>query len=227
MGPIASDVHVAVAAGTLEARLDIPRHSATVVVFAHGSGSSRHSHRNRHVAERLRRSGLGTLLIDLMTPAEELADAGTGHLRFNIPLLAGRLVSATDWLVEHLKSRRLTIGYFGASTGAAAALVAATLRAEVVGAVVSRAGRPDLAADVLRQVRAPTLLIVGGRDPVMRLNQDALKMLSGEKKLVIIPQASHLFSEPGVLDEAAEFAAEWFVRYATAAPDARLMTSSI
>jgi putative phosphoribosyl transferase len=227
MGPIASDIRIEVGAGTLDGRLDMLSHSPAVVVFAHGSGSSRHSPRNRRVAETLRRFGLGTLLIDLLTPPEELEDATTGHLRFNIPLLAGRLVSATDWLVEHLKSRDLAIGYFGASTGAAAALVAATLRSGVVRAVVSRGGRPDLAADVLHQVRTPTLLIVGGDDqPVIRLNQEALKMLAGEKELAIVPGASHLFSEPGALDEVSELAAAWFVRYLTAAASARSMTSS-
>jgi dienelactone hydrolase len=224
---VESDIRVPIGKGTLEATLDMPRPTSAVVVFAHGSGSSRHSPRNRRVAETLRRAGLGTLLIDLLTPVEEIEDTATAHLRFDIPLLAGRLVSATDWLVEHLKARDLAVGYFGASTGAAAALVAATLRPDVVRAVVSRGGRPDLAADVLHQVHAPTLLIVGGDDqPVVGLNQAALNMLAGTKELTIVPGASHLFSEPGALNTVAELAAAWFVRYLTAAASARSMTPS-
>jgi dienelactone hydrolase len=227
MGPIASDAHIKIGAGMLEARLDMPRHASAVVVFAYGTGGGRHRHRNRHVAESLRRSGLGTLQLDLLTPAEELAEATTGHLRFNISLLAGRLVAATDWLGEHLKSPELTVGYFGANTGATAALVAATLRADVVRAVVSCGGRPDLAADVLHQVRVPTLLIVGGDDQhVVRLNQHALRVLAGEKQLAIVPEASHLFSEPGALNRVAELASEWFLRFLTATSNARYMMST-
>jgi pimeloyl-ACP methyl ester carboxylesterase len=222
-----SDVRVEIGTGTLEASLDVPPHGSAVVMFAHGSGSSRHSPRNRRVAEALRRAGLGTLLIDLLTPAEEIEDAATAHLRFDIPLLAGRLVSATDWLVAHLPSQALSVGYFGASTGAAAALVAATLRPDIVRAVVSRGGRPDLAHDVLHQVRTPTLLIVGGDDqPVIRLNQEALKALPGEKDLKIIAGASHLFGEPGALEQVATLAAAWFARYLVAAATARSITPS-
>jgi dienelactone hydrolase len=200
---------------TLEGNLSRPEQARGVVLFAHGSGSSRHSPRNRFVARALQDAGLATLLIDLLTAEEEAEDAFTGHLRFNIDLLAGRLVGAIDWLRQNPDTRNLPIGLFGASTGAAAALVAAAQRPEAVTAVVSRGGRPDLAGESLQTVRAPTLLIVGGDDyPVIGLNQRALKRLgSAEKEMVIVPGASHLFEEPGKLEEVARLASDWFTRH--------------
>jgi pimeloyl-ACP methyl ester carboxylesterase len=187
-----------------------------VVLFAHGSGSGRHSPRNRFVAEQLRRAGLGTLLFDLLTEKEEAAESRTGHLRFNIGLLAERLIGATDWLGQEKETAGLPVGYFGASTGAGAALVAAAERPGGIGAVVSRGGRPDLAGDALRRVQAPTLLIVGGNDaPVIDLNRAAFDRLThvAAKQLVIVPGATHLFEEPGTLEEVARLAAEWFTRH--------------
>jgi putative phosphoribosyl transferase len=200
---------------TLEGNLSVPEEAQGVVLFAHGSGSSRHSPRNRFVARVLREARLATLLIDLLTVEEEAVDARTASLRFDIGLLAERLVGATDWLGRDRETSSLTIGYFGASTGAAAALVAAAERPDAIGAVVSRGGRPDLAARALPQVRAPTLLIVGGNDiPVIGMNQDALQQLGAtEKQLVIVPGASHLFQEPGALEEVARLASDWFTRY--------------
>ena len=198
----------------LEGNLDVPEGARGVVLFAHGSGSGRHSPRNRQVARALREAGLATLLIDLLTPDEEEVDLRTGHLRFDIGLLAQRLVGATDWLAQNPDTKRLRIGYFGASTGAAAALVAAAERE--VGAVVSRGGRPDLAGDALPLVKAPTLLIVGGNDvPVIRMNEEALGRLRVEKRLEIIPGATHLFEERGALEEVARLAADWFTRHLT------------
>jgi dienelactone hydrolase len=185
-----------------------------VVVFAHGSGSSRFSSRNRFVASVLEQAGLATLLMDLLTRDEEVVDQLTAHLRFDIELLAERLVAATDWLAEQDDTTDLPIGYFGASTGAAAALVAAAERPEVVRAIVSRGGRPDLAGPALSRVRAPTLLIVGSRDElVIELNRAALNELRGEKRLEIVPGATHLFEEPGTLEAVARLARDWFVRY--------------
>jgi dienelactone hydrolase len=207
---------VRVAAGpvTLEGNLSLPDGGRGVVLFAHGSGSSRLSPRNRHVARLLNEAKLATLLVDLLTPDEETIDVQTAHLRFDIGLLAERLVGATDWLTEQPDTRHLRIGYFGASTGAAAALVAAAVRPEVVGAIVSRGGRPDLAGRALARVRAPTLLIVGENDEVvLELNRQALVMLRGEKRLTIVPRATHLFEEPGALDEVARLARAWFERY--------------
>jgi putative phosphoribosyl transferase len=196
---------------TLAGNLSLPEKARGVVLFAHGSGSSRHSPRNRHVAQMLNEANLATLLIDLLTPEEEMIDLRTAHLRFDIGLLAGRLVAATDWLTQYPDTRHLRVGYFGASTGAAAALVSAAERPQVVGAVVSRGGRPDLAGPALAGVRAPTLLIVGGNDyAVIELNQTALAQLRSEKRLVIVPGATHLFEEPGALDEVARLAREWF-----------------
>jgi dienelactone hydrolase len=191
-----------------------------VVLFAHGSGSSRHSSRNRYVARLLNQARLATLLVDLLTADEEALDLRTAHLRFDIGLLAGRLVGATDWLAQLPATRRLRIGYFGASTGAAAALVAAAKRPDLVDAVVSRGGRPDLAGPSLPQVRAPTLLIVGGDDvPVIELNRAAFEQLRCEKRLEIVPGATHLFDEAGGLDEVARLARAWFERHlAPAAP---------
>jgi dienelactone hydrolase len=208
---------VRVAAGpvTLEGNLDIPEGAGGVVLFAHGSGSGRHSPRNRFVAQQLRAAGLATLLIDLLTEDEEAEDQDTGHLRFDIGLLAERLVGATDWLAQDPRTAGLSVGYFGASTGGGAALAAAALRPERVGAVVSRGGRPDLAGDALPAVRAPTLLIVGGADrPVIGMNREAMARLGPPvKELVIVPGATHLFEEPGKLEEVARFAADWFTRY--------------
>jgi putative phosphoribosyl transferase len=198
----------------LEGNLGVPDGAEGIVLFAHGSGSGRHSPRNRYVARALREANLATLLIDLLTPDEEEVDLRTGHLRFDIGLLAERLAGATDWLVQNPDTQHLRIGYFGASTGAGAALVAAAERPEAVGAVVSRGGRPDLAGDALPLVEAPTLLIVGGNDvPVIGMNEEALQRLRAEKRLEIIPGATHLFEEPGALEEVARLAAGWFARY--------------
>jgi putative phosphoribosyl transferase len=213
-------VRIPAGAAVLEGALTIPPGPAAIVLFAHGSGSSRHSPRNRFVAEKLREAHLGTLLMDLLTPREEATDAATGHLRFDISLLAARLVDATDWLLAASPAPRRRIGYFGASTGAAAALVAAAQRPQAVGAVVSRGGRPDLAREVLADVRAPTRLIVGERDrTVLAMNQDALRELQTEKDLKVVPGATHLFEEPGALEQVARLASEWFVRHLTHAED--------
>src|SRR6267142_1918770 len=201
----------------LEGDLALPSGARGVVVFAHGSGSSRFSPRNRAVAAALRASGLGTLLVDLLTRDEERVDARTGHLRFDIRLLANRLVACVEWLARGARTSDLRIGCFGASTGAAAALVAAAVRPTSVAAVVSRGGRPDLAGPALSQVRAPTLLIVGGDDPeVLELNRQALQKLQGEKALVVIPGATHLFEEPGTLEQVADLARRWFLRWLAA-----------
>jgi dienelactone hydrolase len=204
---------VRVAAGpvTLDGDLSVPDGARGVVLFAHGSGSSRLSPRNRRVARLLNEAKLATLLVDLLTAGEEAIDQRTGRLRFDIALLAKRLIGATDWLTQHPDTRQLPVGYFGASTGAGAALVAAAERLAVVGAVVSRGGRPDLAGPALARVRAPTLLIVGGADfLVIELNRKALAQLRCEKRLVIVPGATHLFEEPGALDEVARLARDWF-----------------
>ncbi len=209
-----SPVRIPIGAVILEGAIDAPPAPRGAVLFAHGSGSSRLSPRNRFVAGVLRDAGLATILTDLLTPQEEAADAATGHLRFDIELLGGRLVSITDWLMQHPATRGVPIGYFGASTGAAAALVAAAQRP--VAAVVSRGGRPDLARTVLGQVRAPTLLIVGEYDDVvLTLNKEALKALPGERELAIVGGATHLFPEPGALEEVARLARDWFVRHLT------------
>jgi putative phosphoribosyl transferase len=207
-------VRVPAGPATLEGNLTLPGEARAVVLFAHGSGSSRHSPRNRYVARLLNEAKLATLLIDLLTLHEEVIDTRTAHLRFDIDLLAERLVDATDWLTQFPDTKHLPIGYFGASTGAAAALAAAAVRPDVVGAVVSRGGRPDLAGSALPRVRAPTLLIVGGDDgQVIELNRAALAQLCCEKQLVIVPAATHLFEEPGALDEVARLARDWFQRY--------------
>ncbi|MDQ6675199.1 MAG: dienelactone hydrolase family protein [Chloroflexota bacterium] len=203
---------------TLEADLVVPNAPLGVALFAHGSGSSRRSPRNRYVAEVLNRAGLATLLLDLLTEEEERVDQVTAEFRFDIELLAERLAGATDWLVRNPSTGGLRIGYFGASTGAAAALVAAAEHPERVAAVVSRGGRPDLAGDALGLVRAPTLLIVGGDDAlVIALNKDALAALRCEKQLKIVPDATHLFEESGTLEWAADLARDWFVRHLTPA----------
>jgi len=199
---------------TLDADLNLPDNASGLVLFAHGSGSSRFSPRNRHVARQLNQAGLATVLADLLTPAEEAVDEQTRHLRFDIALLAERLIDVTSWLGEQEQTKQLDIGLFGASTGAGAALVAAAQRPDVVRAVVSRGGRPDLAGQALAQVLAPTLLIVGGDDTqVIDLNRQAFVQLRGEKKLVVIPGATHLFEEAGALDSVAALARDWFDRY--------------
>ena len=199
---------------TLEGNIFVPEGSTGIVLFAHGSGSSRLSPRNQFVAEELNKNGIATLLFDLLTAEEEVLDLQTGHLRFDIPLLAKRLVNTTDWILKNSELKSLNIGYFGASTGGGAALVAASERPKVVKAVVSRGGRPDLAGQSLLGVKCPTLLIVGGYDePVIELNKKALTLLKSEKKLVIIPGATHLFEEKGKLDEVASHACNWFLKY--------------
>ena len=199
---------------TLEGNLLLPSNPRGVVLFAHGSGSSRFSSRNRSVAEELRAGGLGTLLIDLLTAEEERAESRTGHLRFDINLLADRLVDAVSWLGTNETTRSLKVGLFGASTGGGAALVAAAREPDHVYAVVSRGGRPDLAGAALGRVRAPTLLIVGGDDtPVIAMNREAAEQMTAERRLEIIPGASHLFEEPGTLESVAQLAREWFLRY--------------
>lgn len=198
----------------LEGSLSIPTHAIGIVLFAHGSGSSRHSPRNRYVAETLQAVGLATLLIDLLTPEEDAIDQRTRKLRFDIALLRDRLIGAIDWLRQNPNTQNLKIGCFGASTGAAGALMAAAERPEAVYAVVSRGGRPDLAAPVLDLVQAPTLLIVGEKDPiVIDLNQQAMAHLRCEKQLEIIPKATHLFEEPGALSEVARLSGLWFQRH--------------
>jgi putative phosphoribosyl transferase len=198
----------------LDADLVVPAEVHGIVVFAHGSGSSRRSPRNRFVANVLQQSGLATLLLDLLTPEEERVDAVTGALRFDIALLAARLGTATDWVRSQNAVSHLEPGYFGASTGAAAALRSAAERPGIVRAVVSRGGRPDLAGDALSRVEAPTLLIVGGHDTeVIQLNQRALGQLPGPRELAIVPGATHLFEEPGRLEDVAHLATAWFARY--------------
>jgi len=198
----------------LEGNLALPENARGIVLFAHGSGSSRHSPRNRYVAEILHDGALGTLLLDLLTPDEEQMDLRTRHLRFDIDLLADRLSGAAQWLAVDGRTAGLEVGLFGASTGAAAALRAAAAHPELVSAVVSRGGRPDLAGDALARVKAPTLLIVGGYDyPVLDLNREALEQIHAEKKLEIVPGATHLFEEPGALGVVARLSRHWFERY--------------
>jgi dienelactone hydrolase len=204
-------VVVPVEGAHLSGDLQVPPSAPAVVLFAHGSGSSRHSPRNRAVAEVLRDAGLATFLVDLLTPAEEREDDVTGALRFDIPVLARRLVDVKRWLAEEAATRALPVGYFGASTGGGAALVAAADEPVGIFAVVSRGGRPDLAGPALARVAAPTLLLVGGRDtPVIAMNREAARLMTAEVHLEIIPGASHLFEEPGALRQVAERAAAWF-----------------
>jgi alpha-beta hydrolase superfamily lysophospholipase len=207
-------VRIPVDGVVLDGDLTIPPAVVGIVVFAHGSGSGRHSTRNRFVAEHLQHHGLATLLLDLLTPTEEREDATTGAFRFNIELLAVRLGGATEWVRRQPSIAHLPVGYFGASTGAAAALEAAAEHAGAVHAVVSRGGRPDLAEEDLLRVEAPTLLIVGGADAtVLELNELAFRHLHAPKEMVIVPGATHLFEEPGALEEVARHAAAWFARY--------------
>lgn len=204
----------------LSGELDIPTGARGVVLFAHGSGSSRHSPRNQFVAKVIREAGIGTLLFDLLTREEEIEDAVTAELRFDIGLLARRLEDATAWIASQPETRQLAVGYFGASTGGGAALVAAANLGSRIAAVVSRGGRPDLAGSSLPEVRSPTLLIVGGLDDVViGLNEEALAQLQCEKTLKIVPGATHLFEEPGTLEQVAALSADWFRRHMT--PPAR------
>src|SRR5438552_6433666 len=208
----AREVQIQSGAAMLEGELNIPAGAQGVVLFAHGSGSSRHSPRNQFVARTIREAGVGTLLFDLLTKEEEAIDVQTRHLRFDIGLLAQRLIDATYWLKGDLS--HLAIGFFGSSTGGGAALVAAAELGESVGAVVSRGGRPDLAGDALPRVQSSTLLIVGGLDyPVIEMNKAALARLRCEKELKIVPGATHLFEEPGTLEQVANLAAEWFQKH--------------
>lgn len=207
-------VRIPIRGAVLEGELSVPKAATGMVLFAHGSGSSRHSPRNQHLAEVIRESGGGTLLFDLLTKEEEAVDMYTRHLRFDIGLLAHRLVAATYWIKEQTEARHLRVGYFGSSTGGAAALVAAAEIGAEISAVVSRGGRPDLAGAALERVVSPTLLIVGGLDGlVIQLNEEAYAKLSCEKELKIVPGATHLFEEAGKLEEVARLAARWFQRY--------------
>ena len=226
---IRREVSIDLVGATLEGTLVLPKGTDSVVLFAHGSGSSRHSPRNRYVAQVLNSHSIGTLLFDLLTREEEFIDQSTGELRFDIPFLAKRLIGATKWVVNSPDMRELKVGYFGASTGAGAALVAAAELPEVTSAVVSRGGRPDLANDALDAVRAPTLLIVGGDDePVIGMNRDALaKLKCRDKKLIIIPGATHLFEEPGALEEVARVAAEWFSHHFKLAKKTRVQSAGV
>jgi putative phosphoribosyl transferase len=199
---------------TLEGNMHVPAHARGIVLFAHGSGSSRHSPRNRFVAGVFQEGGLATLLIDLLTQDEERIDARTAHLRFDIGMLASRLAGAAEWLKQQLDTRGLQIGCFGASTGGGAALLTAAQHPDLIDAVVSRGGRPDLAGPALPRVKAPTLLIVGGSDvPVIRMNEDAFAQLRCVKSLEIVPDATHLFEEPGALEQVARLARDWFRDY--------------
>lgn len=211
---IEEDVHIPIGPIKLEGELIIPLGAKGIVLFAHGSGSSRFSPRNQFVARFLREQQLGTLLIDLLTSEEERIDEVTREIRFDIELLANRLLAITQWLLQDSKTQSLHIGYFGSSTGAAAALIAAAKMGKKVSAVVSRGGRPDLASHHLSHVQAPTLLIVGGADDVViGLNQEAYDILPGVKKLEIVPRATHLFEETGALEKVADLAGQWFLKY--------------
>lgn len=207
-------VRVPIADQWLDGDLGAPSQPQGLVLFAHGSGSSRHSPRNQFVARTLECRGFAPLLIDLLTPAEEAIDIRTAEYRFDLEMLAGRLVAIVDWLQRRQETASLPIGLFGASTGGGAALMAAAARPQAVAAVVSRGGRPDLAGAALAKVTAPTLLIVGGLDtPVIQMNRDAMKQMRGEVALEIVPGATHLFEEPGTLERVADLAGAWFERH--------------
>ena len=209
-----TEMKIPVGRVTVEGTLTLPPGAKGVVLFAHGSGSSRFSPRNQYVAKEFNKAKIATLLFDLLTQEEEETDVVTAEYRFNITLLAERLIGATEWLRNDLLTKRLAFGYFGASTGAAAALIAAAKLPNDIAAVVSRGGRPDLAGEYLPQVVAPTLLLVGSLDiEVIELNRLALDQMTNEKKLVIIPGATHLFEEPGTLEEVAKYSTNWFLRY--------------
>jgi putative phosphoribosyl transferase len=211
---ISREVRIPVDSITLPGELSVPGRAEGLVLFAHGSGSGRHSTRNQYVAQAIREAGVGALLFDLLTHEEEKIDLQTRHLRFDIDLLARRLVGATKWVKKQKETAPLRIGYFGASTGGGAALVAAAEMGDQIGAVVSRGGRPDMAGEALSRVVSPTLLIVGGLDDVViRLNEEAHGRLQCVKELKIVPGATHLFEEPGKLEEVARLAADWFRRY--------------
>lgn len=210
----ATAVRVAIGDQWLQGDLGMPVQPRGVVLFAHGSGSSRHSRRNQYVARTLECRGLATLLIDLLTPEEEAIDEQTGEHRFNIEMLSERLAAVVDWLHARPETASLPIGLFGASTGGGAALMAAAARAQAIVAVVSRGGRPDLAGAALPRVTAPTLLIVGGSDTsVISMNRDAMRQMRGNVALEIVPGATHLFEEPGALEHVAELAGDWFNRF--------------
>ncbi len=198
----------------LNGNLNVPPESKGIVIFAHGSGSGRFSPRNQYVAKQFNKAKISTLLFDLLTLEEEEEDTVTAEYRFNISLLAKRLIGATEWLKNDPQTKSCMLGYFGASTGAAAALIAAAKLPNDIAAVVSRGGRPDLAAQYLSQVKAPTLLLVGGSDTeVIELNRQAMEQMTTVKKLVIVPGATHLFEEPGALEEVSKVSANWFLHY--------------
>lgn len=208
------DMKIPVGKVVIEGTLTLPPAAKGVVLFAHGSGSSRFSTRNQYVAKEFNKAAIGTLLFDLLTQEEEETDIVTAEYRFNIPLLADRLIGATEWLKNDPKTKRLSFGYFGASTGAAAALIAAAKLPSEISAVISRGGRPDLAGKYLSAVKAPTLLIVGGLDTeVIELNRQAMNQIKVEKKIVVIPGATHLFEEQGTLEEVAKVSIVWFLKY--------------
>lgn len=211
---ISQEIEIPIGGGALGAHLTLAAEATGLVLFAHGSGSGRHSPRNQVVAKFLQEEGLGTLLLDLLTPAEEEKDLQTKQLRFNIPFLAERLLQATAFIESYPETHALSLGYFGASTGAAAALIAAAEEGEKIKAVVSRGGRPDLAGNALSRVKAPTLLIVGGADfGVIELNVQAFDLLQCPKKMEIVAEATHLFEEPGALEQVAKLASKWFNFY--------------
>jgi putative phosphoribosyl transferase len=211
---IEKEISVTIGQATIEGNLTVPHNARGIVLFAHGSGSGRFSPRNQYVAKEFNKSRIGTLLFDLLTSAEEEEDLITAEYRFNIPLLAERLVGATEWLKKSSITQNLKLAYFGASTGAAAALIAAAKLPHDIVTVVSRGGRPDLAEQYLPRVKAPTLLLVGGYDEeVIELNKQAMERMTAEKKLVIIPRATHLFEELGKLEEVARISTEWFLNY--------------
>ncbi|WP_395741734.1 dienelactone hydrolase family protein [Prosthecobacter sp.] len=215
-------VHIPVNTRDLDAELHLPAGAQGIVIFAHGSGSSRHSPRNQFVAQVIRDAGLGTLLLDLLTQREETEDAQTQHLSFDVEMLAGRLVAVTQWINQHPDTSELPVGYFGASTGGGAALLAAARLGKKVGAIVSRGGRPDLAGRALSRVKSPTLLIVGGNDDVvLGLNETALACMNCEKELRVVTGATHLFEEPGKLEQVAQLSAEWFCRHLAASAEWR------
>ena len=209
------EVHIPADRAMLHGNLTLVDQAAALVLFVHGSGSSRHSPRNQFVARTLNNAGLATLLFDLLTPEEELVDSRTAELRFDIGLLAERLVHATNWVKQQPQTGDFGVGYFGSSTGGGAALVAAAQLPDDIDAIVSRGGRPDLAADALPKVKAPTLLIVGGEDDVViELNEKARAQMRCEVKIDIVPGATHLFEEPGALERVADLASDWFLLHA-------------
>jgi pimeloyl-ACP methyl ester carboxylesterase len=226
MSTVQTAVRMPAAGVLIDGDLRLPERAAGLVVFAHGSGSSRFSRRNRQVAESLEARGFATLLLDLLTPQEEAVDVRTREFRFDIERLGHRVVAAVDWVDTHLETSGLPVCCFGASTGAAAALIAAAERPDRVQAVVSRGGRPDLAGDALALVRAPTLLIVGGDDePVIELNRDAMQRMTAVTRLAIVPGATHLFEEPGTLEEVCRLAATWCAQHLLATRPARRPSS--